>query len=196
MDVILGLTGKDYVMCVTDTTAIRSIFTLKHDERKVSMIDRTKFLACGGDIASRTAFTEYIERNFALSQLRTDLELSNHAAANFIRNELAKAIRSRGGAYQAQPILGGVDENGPALYFLDYLGSLEKVDFAAQGYASYFSLSVMDKFWKKNMTLEEGKALMIDCLKQLKVRFIVHNPTFKLVVVTKEGKTLEEIISV
>lgn len=196
MDVVIGLTGKDYVMVLTDTATNRSIFNLKRDDNKIAMLDDHKVLACGGEPSSRTAFTEYISKNFALTTLKTGLELSNHAAAHFIRNELARAIRAKGGAHNAQSILGGVDENGPAMYYLDYLGSLAKVPFTAQGYCAYFSLSVMDKHWKANMTLDEGKEVMKLCMEQLKSRFIVNNPTYRLVAVSSQGTVVDEVIAV
>eukprot|EP00514_Thraustochytrium_sp_LLF1b_P006184 CAMPEP_0184509816 /NCGR_PEP_ID=MMETSP0198_2-20121128/1483_1 /TAXON_ID=1112570 /ORGANISM="Thraustochytrium sp., Strain LLF1b" /LENGTH=185 /DNA_ID=CAMNT_0026899667 /DNA_START=203 /DNA_END=760 /DNA_ORIENTATION=- len=172
----------------------RSIFSLKRDENKVAMIDKTKFLACAGDQASRNGFTEFVKRNFALTGLKTGLTLSNHAAANFVRNELARAIRAKGGAHQCSSLLGGVDEEGPALYHMDYLGCMAKVPFGAQGYASYFSLSTMDRFWKKNMTLEEGKELLMQCIAQLDTRFIINNPNFRLVAVGPDGVILDEVV--
>ncbi len=51
-----------------------------------------------------------------------------HTAANFIRRTLATALRK--GPYQTNLLLGGWDEkDGAALYYIDYMGSLQKVDF-------------------------------------------------------------------
>ncbi|GBG28449.1 Proteasome subunit beta type-2 [Hondaea fermentalgiana] len=194
MDVVLGVTGKGYAMVLTDMTSNRSIFSLKHDEDKAAMVDERKVLACGGDQASRSQFTEYVSKNFALTALRTGLEMSNHAAAHFVRNELARAIRARGGPHQANSILAGVDHEGPAMYYLDYLGTMAKVDYAAQGYCGYFSLSLMDKNWKRNMTKEEGRDLLLMCIDQLRARFIINSTRYKLIVVDETGKSAEEII--
>jgi len=49
-------------------------------------------------------------------------------------------------------LIGGYDtENGPELYYLDYLGSLVTLPFAVQGYGSFFSLSVMDRYYKEGL---------------------------------------------
>lgn len=40
-------------------------------------------------------------------------------------------------------------ENGPELYFMDYLASSMKVPFAAHGFGGYLSLSVLDRYYKK-----------------------------------------------
>lgn len=46
--------------------------------------------------------------------------------------------------------MGGYDkENGPELYFMDYLASSVKVPFAAHGFGGYLSLSIMDRYHKK-----------------------------------------------
>jgi len=193
MDCALGLVGKGYVMLVTDTTQIRSIVAYKHDEDKIVKLAKRKALATAGEQCDRVAFGEYIQKNLALHGLKTDLELSNHATANFIRKQLASSLRSRQGAYSTFCLYGGVDEEGPALYYLDYLGSLQKTNFAAHGYSSYFALSVFDLLWKENMTIEEGKDLMKKCVEQLKLRFLVNMPHFMLKVVTADGITEETI---
>lgn len=46
--------------------------------------------------------------------------------------------------------MGGFDkENGPELYFMDYLASSVKVPFASHGYGGYLSLSIMERYYKK-----------------------------------------------
>ena len=151
----------------------------------------TKLLATAGEQCDRVAFGEYIQKNLALHALKTDLELSNHATAHFIRKQLASSLRSRQGAYSTFTLYGGVDSEGPALYYLDYLGSLQKTNFAAHGYSSYFALSIFDLMWKENMSIEEGKEVMKKCVEQLKMRFLVNLPNFILKVVTADGITEE-----
>ncbi len=51
-------------------------------------------------------------------------------------------------------LIAGHDESsGPELYFMDYLASLVKVPFAVHGYGSFFSLSVMDRYYKPGVYL-------------------------------------------
>merc|ERR1711977_218307 len=106
-----------------------------------------------------------------MGTLRTGLKLSTKAAANFTRNELATALRK--GPYQADLLVGGVDADGPALYFMDYLASCEKVNKAAHGYGAMFTLGLMDRYWKKDMTEPEAVEVIRMCIKELETRFIV-----------------------
>jgi len=93
-------------------------------------------------------------------------------------------------------LVGGWDElSGQAkLYWMDYLGTLQQVTKAAHGYAGYFVNSVMDNYWKQDMTLEEGEAACRACVKELKTRFIINQPHYTMKIVTKDGilvKTIE-----
>lgn len=50
--------------------------------------------------------------------------------------------------------MAGYDEKqGPALFYLDYLASLSEVPFAAHGYGAYFTLSIMDRYYRKGNTI-------------------------------------------
>jgi len=119
--------------------------------------------------------------------------LSLNAQANFTRNELAKALRK--GPYQVNILLGGCDPKThvAALYYMDYLGALQKVNFGLQGYASNFCLSVMDREWKEGMNESEAIEVVVKCIKELQTRFLPNQSNFIVKVVDKDGiKTVRE----
>ncbi|GAB5357462.1 hypothetical protein AAMO2058_000376700 [Amorphochlora amoebiformis] len=186
MDILLGLVGKDYVMTVSDRSQARSIVVFKHDEDKIFQLDDHIVMATAGPQGDRANFAEYIQRNIQLYKYRNDLSLTTKGAANFTRTELATFLRKS--PYQVNLLMGGYDEKtGPSLYYMDYMASMHKMDYAAHGYGSYFSFSTLDKFYKKNMTLEEGKEVMMKCIKTIHKRFLVHCPKFICKIVTKDG---------
>lgn len=83
-------------------------------------------------------FAEFIQANVQLYSMRNSMELSPAATANFVRGELAGALRSRR-PYTVNLLLGGYDTiaDKPTLYWIDYLASLAPVPYAAHGYAQY-----------------------------------------------------------
>lgn len=99
--------------------------------------------------------------------------------------QLATALRK--GPYQTNLLLGGFDAQGPSLYFIDYLAALAKVTFGAQGHCSNFILSVFDREWKPDMTLEEGLEVARKCIHELHTRFMISQPNFVVKVVDKDG---------
>jgi 20S proteasome alpha/beta subunit len=86
-------------------------------------------------------FAEFIQANIQLYSMRNGMELSPAATANFVRGELATALRSRR-PYTVNLLLGGYDKiaDKPTLYWIDYLASLAPVPYAAHGYAQYVFL--------------------------------------------------------
>lgn len=70
--------------------------------------------------------------------MRNNMELSPAATANFVRGELASALRSRK-PYTVNLLLGGYDTiaDKPTLYWIDYLASQAPLPYAAHGYAQY-----------------------------------------------------------
>ena len=84
--------------------------------------------------------------------------------------------------------MGGYDAAGGAsLYFLDYLASLNKVNFGCHGHASNFVLSILDREWTAGLSEAQGLAIMKKCIDELQVRYLVHMPKFILKIVDKSG---------
>lgn len=54
--------------------------------------------------------------------------------------------------YHVNLLLGGYDsEDGAQLFFMDYLASQVQLPYAVHGYGSFFSLGVMDRYYKESM---------------------------------------------
>ena len=118
--------------------------------------------------------------------MRNSRTLDNEAIANFTRNTLAQALRRN--PYMTFVIQAGWDkEKGPSLYWMDYFGSLAKPNATAQGLCSYFLLSLFDRHWKKDMTLEEGLNLVRMCIDQLSTRYVIKLQSFIIKIVDKDG---------
>lgn len=85
-------------------------------------------------------------------------------------------------------LIAGYNElDGPELYWVDYMASLNKIPFAAHGYAAFFCMSLMDRFYQKNPSLEEAKDIMRKCIAEISKRMIVNLPKYVVKVVDKDG---------
>jgi 20S proteasome subunit beta 4 len=150
-------------------------------------------------------FSEYVERNIRLYQIRNTYSLRPAAAASWIRRSLAQSLRSRN-PYNVNALLGGYDTatEEPHLYWLDYLGTMAEVPFAAHGYGAYFVLSLLDRcvrnlssalsdsecnhrYHNPDATLEEGLEVMKRCIDEITKRLIVAPDSYKIKVVDKDG---------
>ncbi|CAM9163286.1 unnamed protein product [Ascophyllum nodosum] len=190
MDTLLGISGEGFVILAADAQVARSILLYQSNVDKISHLTEDKILACAGPRSDCVNFSEYIAKNIALYELNNSVKLGTKATANFIRGELAAAIRK--GPIQAQLLMGGVDKReggkgSAALYWLDYLGTMQQVPYGAHGYGANFTLSVMDRDYIKGLSLDEALSIIDKCIKELHTRFLISQKNFVIKVVTADG---------
>jgi len=186
MDSIFALQGKDYVLVCCDSTAAYSIMKFKETEDKILPIDDNKLMGMAGEVGDRLQFGDYIQKNIHLRKYKTGIKLTTKETANFIRTEMAQALRKS--PFHVNLVLAGYDEeDGSSLYWLDYMGTLQKVARGAQGYAAYFLGGLFDNKWKPDMTYEEGLELVQYCIHELKTRFLISQNNFVIKCVDKKG---------
>mmetsp|Transcript_9723 Transcript_9723/g.10753 ORF Transcript_9723/g.10753 Transcript_9723/m.10753 type:complete len:202 (+) Transcript_9723:132-737(+) len=188
MDSVFGVEYDGGVIIASDQNNARSILTYQTNLDKVAELSSHSAMGVSGPNADLVNFSQYISKNLALYELSNNgLKLSPHAQANFTRGELATALRK--GPYQVNIMLGGYDtiKNQASLYWLDHLAAMAKVNYGAQGYASSFCLSIMDRDWKEGLNQEQAVAIVEKCIKELQVRFLIAQPNFIIKAIDKDG---------
>jgi len=188
MDTVIGVKFDGGVVVASDQINARSILMYQKNLDKVANLTSHSVMGVAGPNCDMVNFTEFISKNFKLYEHSNDsTPLSLHAQANFTRMELAKALRK--GPYQVNVLLGGCDPktNKSSLYWLDYMGALQEVNYGLQGHASNFCLSIMDREWKQGMSEQEALDIIEKCIKELQIRFLLNQTNFIVKVVDKEG---------
>jgi len=161
---------------------------MKSDEDKIKALSPHLLMAYSGEPGDTVQFAEFIERNIRLYQIRNLYALSPSAAASWIRRSVAESLRSRS-PYTVNLLIGGYDTNThePHLYWIDYLGTLTGIPFGAQGYGSFFALSLLDRYHNPEASLEEGLATLKRCIDEVAKRLVVSPDRYKIKVVDKDG---------
>ncbi|PIN88299.1 hypothetical protein AB205_0123510 [Aquarana catesbeiana] len=70
---------------------------------------------------------------------------------------------------------------------MDHLAALAKAPFAAHGYGALLTLSILDRYYKPDLTREEAVELLKRCITELQKRFILSLPSFTVRVIDKDG---------
>ncbi|XP_026277827.1 proteasome subunit beta type-2 [Frankliniella occidentalis] len=188
MECLLGLACKDFAIIAADQTNAHSIIVMNNEENKLFKISNHMAMGITGESGDTTQFAEFIAKNIQLYKMRHGYELSPSAAANFTRKTLAQHLRSST-PYMVNMLLGGYDTNSKesGLYFIDYLGSFQKVPFATHGYGGFFCMGIMDRFHREDMTVDEAYDVLRKCVTEIHKRLIVNLPNFKVQVIDKNG---------
>jgi 20S proteasome subunit beta 4 len=197
MECSIGMVFNDFVMMATDRTSGRSIIVMKDDFDKTYKLSERMLMSVSGESGDTNQFAEYIAKNIQLYKMRNGYELSPRAVTHFTRRNLADSLRSRS-PYQVNMLLAGYDPvtDDCQLFFMDYLGSVVEVPYAAHGYGGFFTTAIMDAHYKKGMSREEAYVLMTDCIHEIHKRLIVNLPNFQVQVVDKNGITRMDDITI
>merc|ERR1711907_247414 len=165
----------------------RSIVRMKDNYDKMTQLSDHSLMLLSGSVGECSHFGDFVQANLKLNEMRNGYAASTTGAANYIREKLAQSLRSRS-PYQVNLLVAGFDEDaGPQLYYIDHLSAMAKVPFAAHGHGSYFTFATMDAHYKPDMTLDEAQDLLRKCIAELRTRFLINMPNFKVRVVSKDG---------
>lgn len=212
MEFLLGVVGKDFVLVATDVLNIRSIMVLSQDTKKVHSLSSHKVLCATGESGEVDRLRERLQAEAALAHYRMGRAWSTKETANFTRSLLAEHLRTRS-PYQCEILIAGIDESPemiglagqpqnalvsttsvraiekpvPSLFWMDHLGSLQPLSYAAHGYGGFFTWGLLDAYYKADMGVDEAICLVAKVIKELQTRFIVQLPRLCFTLIDSNG---------
>lgn len=192
-DCVFGIVGKDFVIIASDRSVNRSVLKIQDCDEKLTTLSDNILIGVSGldDVSSRKGFSKLIKGESEYYYYRYNNRLNTYETANFTRSVLANNIRKGGDL--ANCLIAGFENNEPSLYWLDYLGSLQKVTRGCQGYCSYFLNGLLDNCYKKvnniflnqDFTFNEAFTCVSDCIREMKTRFVLNTIDFTVKVIDK-----------
>ena len=196
MECLIGMKFNNFVLLAHDNNGGRDILVMKQDQQKFFKLDEYAGMVVCGEAGDTVYFSEFIQKNVVLYRIRNGYSMSPNAAANYTRQELAEALRKKPNIVNL--LLGGYDKtsNTPSLYFMDYLGTLAEVPFAAHGYGSYFTYSLLDCLHRPDMTQSQAEELLLKCILELQKRFAINLPAFTYYFVDQNGVGEKKVLTV
>lgn len=93
MESVIALEGDGYVMIAADVSTVRSIVVMKDDMDKIREMDDYKLFAAVGTPGDVSKFTEHVQKDVRLYNMRSGITMSTAAMANYTRGEIAKFLR-------------------------------------------------------------------------------------------------------
>jgi 20S proteasome subunit beta 4 len=186
MDSTIALIGNGFGITMMDTLVYKSIFINKFDLNKYIQLGKNKFMSVSGYPGDIIQFTDFVQKTLQLYSLKTGCILSTHSVANCMRKELSDCLRKN--PLKINLILMGFDKFlGSSLYFLDSYGTLQRLNYCAQGHCAVISGSILDRYFKKNLSVSEAIKILVKCINVLKTRFLLNQTFFLLKIVDAKG---------
>jgi len=197
---IVGIVCKDGIVMAADRQISAGTHVMSKSERKVFTInDYLVMSGCGvaGDIQR---VPKILSAELKLKELRSKSRPTVQQAASLLMNINYNGIRQPSMIpQQAGFLIAGFNENGTTeLYSIEPAGSIVKVeDFDANfGSGMPYMLGLLERQYKKDLTIKEGVELAKETLKASTQRDMGSGYGIDVFAITKEGikKVVEQQI--
>jgi proteasome beta subunit len=180
----IGVVCADGVILASEKRVTYGNFVMSKGGKKVFKITNRIGVACAGLVGDMQILTREVEAQANLFSMEVGRPISVRATSKLMANIL---FNRRYAPLITQTIVGGLDEEGPALYVLDVLGSLIPDKYAAVGSGTEIAMGVLEEAYKEGMRVEEAKALVTRAIKSAISRDAMSGDGIDFLIITKEG---------
>jgi proteasome beta subunit len=180
----IGVVCADGVILASEKRVTYGYLVVSKGGKKVFKITDQIGAACAGLVADMQILTREVEAQANLFSMEVGRRISVKAAAKLMANIL---FNRRYAPLVTQTIVGGLDEEGPALYVLDVLGSLIPDKYAAVGSGTEIAVGVLEEGYKEGLGIEEAKALVTRAIKSAISRDAMSGDGVDFLIITKKG---------
>jgi len=186
----IGVVCADGVILASEKRVTYGYLVVSKGVKKVFKITDQIGAACAGLVGDMQILTREVEAQANLFSMDVGRRISVRSAAKLMSVIL---FNRRYTPLITQTIVGGLDEEGPALYVLDVLGSLIPDKYAVVGSGTEIAIGVLEEGYKEGLSIEEAKALVTRAIKSAISRDAMSGDGIDFLVITKEGIAEEAI---
>jgi proteasome beta subunit len=186
----IGVVCADGVILASEKRVTYGYLVVSKGVKKVFKITDQIGAACAGLVGDMQILTREVEAQASLFSMDVGRRISVRSAAKLMSVIL---FNRRYAPLITQTIVGGLDEEGPALYVLDVLGSLIPDKYAVVGSGTEIAIGVLEEGYKEELSIKEAKALVTRAIKSAISRDAMSGDGIDFLVITKEGITEEAI---
>ena len=182
----IGLVFDGGIILASEKRVTYGSMIMSKTGKKVFKITDKIGAACAGLVSDMQILTREVEAQAKLFSLDAKRPMTVKAAAKVMSNVL---FNRRMIPLIIQTIVGGIDDDGPALYVLDVLGSLLPDNYAAVGTGAQMATGVLEQGYSNKMNQKDAKDLVLKAIKSAVRRDAMSGNGIDLLVITKEGIT-------
>ena len=197
---IFGIVCKDGIVMAADRQVTAGNIVMSKSERKVFTVNDYLIVSGCGIAGDIQRVPKILSAELKLKELRSHFRPSVKEAASLLNNMSYTGIRQPSVIpQQAGFLIAGFNEDGSyELYTIEPAGSIKKVDDYDANFGSGmpYVLGLLERQWKKGMSMEEGIELAKEALKSSIQRDTGSGYGIDIFTITKEGikKVVEQEI--
>ena len=188
---LVGIVCKDGIVMAGDRKTTAGSIVMNKDKIKVDTINDYLVISGTGVASDIELAKKLIKAQLKLKELKDKKRPTVKEAANMVAMMAYKNIRQPSMIpFTAGLMVGGLNENNEAeLYSIEPAGSVMKVKDYDANFSSGmpYILGLLERQWKKNLTIDEGIKLAIESIKSSSARDVASGFGIDVFTITKEG---------
>ncbi|MCH8973341.1 MAG: archaeal proteasome endopeptidase complex subunit beta [Thaumarchaeota archaeon] len=180
----IGLKAKDGVVLCADMRASAGYFIANNNTMKIQKIDDHAGMTMAGGVADAQNITDILRYHANIHRIQKQEPIPIKSLTR-----LTSLIfhQNRGYPFIADILVGGYDNDGPALFNIDMFGSVEEKTYVATGSGSPVAYGLLEEEFREELTVEEAKLIAIRAVKAAIIRNIGTGDGINVSIIDKNG---------
>ena len=180
----VGIKCKDGIVLCADMRASAGYFIANNNTMKIQKIEDHAGMTMAGGVADAQNITDILRYHANLHRIQKNKPMPIKSITR-----LASLIfhQNRGYPFIADILVGGYDNEGPALYNIDMFGSVEEKTFVTTGSGSPVAYGLLEEECNVDLTVEEAKLIALRAVKAAITRNIGTGDGINLAIIDKDG---------
>ena len=180
----VGIVYTDGVVLAADTRAIAGGYYIAHKAvKKIQKIADHLGVTIAGGVADAQTVVDTLRYYANIFKLEKKRPIPVKSTAQLASNIFFSA---RFYPYMADVIVGGVDDEGGAIYNIDLFGSLTRDNFHSTGSGSPVAFGILESECKDNLTVDEAISIATKAVNAAILRNAGTGDGFDIVIITKD----------
>ena len=180
----IGLKTKDGVVLCADMRASAGYFIANNNTMKIQKIDDHAGMTMAGGVADAQNITDILRYHANIHRIQKQEPIPIKSLTR-----LTSLIfhQNRGYPFIADILVGGYDNDGPALFNIDMFGSVEEKIYVTTGSGSPVAYGLLEEEFREELTVEEAKVIALRAVKAAIIRNIGTGDGINVSIIDKNG---------
>jgi proteasome beta subunit len=180
----VGIKAKDGVVLCADMRASAGYFIANNNTMKIQKIDDHAGMTMAGGVADAQNITDILRYHANIHKIQKQEPIPIKSLTR-----LTSLIfhQNRGYPFIADILVGGYDNDGPALFNIDMFGSVEEKTYVTTGSGSPVAYGLLEEEYRNDLTVEEAKVIALRAVKAAITRNIGTGDGINVAIIDKDG---------
>ncbi|MHA1637255.1 MAG: archaeal proteasome endopeptidase complex subunit beta [Candidatus Thorarchaeota archaeon] len=179
----VGLIAKDCVVLASDQRATMGMLIANKTAQKIFKITNRIGATIAGSVADAQAIMELLKAESKLFELQRGRPIRVKAMTRLLSNIMFQAR----GSYMLQCLVGGYDDEGPQVFYTDYIGSVLPDKFTATGSGSPVALGVLEAEYKDDLPKKKAIEVAVHAVAAAIERDAASGNSILVSIIDKDG---------